>query len=149
MPEAPQSSIPRDVEIQRRYYSNTASRYDVLHAGEGAADSFCQGFLQSILQLVAANSVLDVGTATGRGLQDLQNAPPGTFICGIEPVRRFCSKVALPAKLQASRLFKVAETLCHFPMNLSTRSASLPHSIMCPIPTESLAKCFASRGELS
>lgn len=86
MPEAPQSSIPRDVEIQRRYYSNTASRYDVMHAGEGAADSFCQGFLQSILQLMAVNSVLDVGTATGRGLQDLQNALPGIFICGIEPV---------------------------------------------------------------
>ena len=86
MPEAPQSSLPRDVEIQRRYYTDTAARYDTMHAGEGAADAFCQGFVHTLLRHLGVRSVLDVGTATGRGLRELQDALPGAFICGIEPV---------------------------------------------------------------
>jgi ubiquinone/menaquinone biosynthesis C-methylase UbiE len=86
MSNAPRASVPPDVEIQRRYYTNTASRYDTMHANEGAADPFCQSFVHSLFHLLKIRSVLDVGTATGRGLRNLQQALPGAFVCGVEPV---------------------------------------------------------------
>ena len=36
--------------------------------------------------MVDAQSVLDIGTATGRGLRALRDALPNAFLCGIEPV---------------------------------------------------------------
>jgi ubiquinone/menaquinone biosynthesis C-methylase UbiE len=86
MSHVPHTSLRRDVEIQRRYYTDTASSYDTMHAHEGAADAFSQDFVHSILRLLNVQSVLDVGVATGRGLRDFQNALPGAFVCGVEPV---------------------------------------------------------------
>ena len=43
-------------------------------------------FVQAILRMVDARSVLDVGTATGRGLREIKETLPGAFVCGIEPV---------------------------------------------------------------
>jgi ubiquinone/menaquinone biosynthesis C-methylase UbiE len=86
MSNAPHTSVRRDVEIQRQYYSDTASRYETMHAHEGAVDPFLQDFVHSILRLFHVQSVLDVRTATGRGLCELRNALPGVFVCGVEPV---------------------------------------------------------------
>jgi ubiquinone/menaquinone biosynthesis C-methylase UbiE len=74
------------VEIQRRYYTDTATRYEDMHANEGAGDPFAHKYVRAILELVEAKSVLDVGTATGRGLRALRNLVPDAFLCGIEPV---------------------------------------------------------------
>jgi SAM-dependent methyltransferase len=41
----------------------------------------------SILRSLAVHSLLDVGSATGRGLQDFAAALPGALVCGVEPVR--------------------------------------------------------------
>lgn len=73
-------------QIQRKYYTDTASRYEQMHAHEGAGDPVVQKFVHSILRMMDARSILDVGTATGRGLRDLKEAMPGGFVCGIEPV---------------------------------------------------------------
>ncbi len=86
MSRAPHTSVRRDVEIQRQYYSDTASCYETMHAHEGAVDPFSQDFVHSILRLFHVQSILDVGTATGRGLCDFRNALPGVFVCGVEPV---------------------------------------------------------------
>lgn len=74
------------VAAQRRYYSETAAKYEQMHAHEGAGDAFNQKFIRSMLQMLRAESVLDVGTATGYRLQDLHSALPEAFLCGIEPV---------------------------------------------------------------
>jgi len=73
-------------EIQRRYYTQTASRYEEMHDHEGVRDAFCRRFFESMLRLVDAQSVLDVGTATGRFLSDLRPVMPRAFLCGVEPV---------------------------------------------------------------
>ena len=86
MSNGPHTSVPRDVEIQRRYYSETASRYETMHAQEGATDAFSQDFIHSVLRLFQVQSVLDVGAATGCGLRGFRNALPGVFVCGVEPV---------------------------------------------------------------
>jgi len=73
------------VEIQRQYYADTATRYEQMHADE--ADPFSLQFFYSILRLVDAQSVLDVGTATGRNLRNFKQALPHLSVCGVEPVR--------------------------------------------------------------
>ena len=73
------------VQIQRKYYTDTADRYEQMHANE--ADPFGMRFFQAILRLIDAQSVLDIGTATGRNLRELKEALPHLSICGVEPVR--------------------------------------------------------------
>lgn len=74
------------VAAQRRYYTETASRYDSMHASEGDADAWNFQLITAFLQMVGAKSVLDVGAGTGRGVQRLLDDAPGTFVCGVEPV---------------------------------------------------------------
>ena len=74
------------VELQRKYYTDTATRYEQMHEHEGSGDALANRFVHSILRMVDARSVLDVGTATGRGMRDLKGALPNGLVCGIEPV---------------------------------------------------------------
>jgi len=78
--------LERGAEMQRKYYTDTAARYEQMHEHEGAGDVIGTKFVVSILRMIEARSVLDVGTATGRGLRDLKEALPDGFVCGIEPV---------------------------------------------------------------
>ncbi len=74
------------MEIQRRYYTKTAERYDFMHAHESSTDRSMMKFVHVFLQMIGARSVLDVGTATGLGLRELKHALPEMFVCGAEPV---------------------------------------------------------------
>ncbi len=74
------------VEIQREYYTETASRYDSMHAHEGADDPECRKFIIAILRSLEVRSLLDVGSATARGLKDFAEGFPGALVCGVEPV---------------------------------------------------------------
>lgn len=74
------------VEIQRRYYTDTAARYEQMHEHEGSGDAFTTKLVHAVLRMIDARSVLDVGTATGRSMRELREALPGLFVCGIEPV---------------------------------------------------------------
>ena len=74
------------VVLQRKYYTDTATRYDQMHEHEGSEDALGNKFVHAILRMIDARSVLDVGTATGRSLRDLKEALPQAFVCGIEPV---------------------------------------------------------------
>ena len=81
-------------EIQRQYYGDTAARYEQMHAHEGAGDEFSMRLLHAIVRMVNAQSVLDVGTATGLNLRALKDALPHLSVCGIEPVRRLIEQAA-------------------------------------------------------
>ncbi|MBS1840385.1 MAG: class I SAM-dependent methyltransferase [Acidobacteria bacterium] len=74
------------VAIQRRYYTETASKYEQMHAHEGIGDALNSKFIEAILQVLDTRSVLDVGTATGFRLVELRSALPEAFVCGVEPV---------------------------------------------------------------
>lgn len=80
------SKLDPAVEIQRRYYTDTAPRYDDMHAQEGGTDRAIAKFVLVFLQALDARSLLDVGTATGLGMRQMKAASPGLFICGVEPV---------------------------------------------------------------
>lgn len=74
------------VAIQRRYYTETAQRYETMHAMEGAADPSSMKFAAALLRAANIKSLLEVGTANGRGLRNLKNVCPEAFVCGVEPV---------------------------------------------------------------
>ena len=82
------ASAKTAVLAQRKYYTETASRYDVMHAHEAvdADDDTGMQILFSILRALEVRSLLDVGTATGRGLPRLSQGIPNALICGIDPV---------------------------------------------------------------
>jgi SAM-dependent methyltransferase len=71
---------------QRRYYTTTASRYDYMHAHEGVDDEAGMSILFSVLRTLEVRTLLDVGSATGRGLPRLAEGLPVAFVCGVEPV---------------------------------------------------------------
>jgi SAM-dependent methyltransferase len=74
------------VLAQRRYYTETASRYDAMHAHEAVDDDPGMQILISALRSLKVRSLLDVGSATGRGLPRLAEGLSDALICGVEPV---------------------------------------------------------------
>jgi predicted O-methyltransferase YrrM len=74
------------VRSQRKYYEDTASRYDTLHAYEGVMDASIANFVYGLMRMLDAGSILDVGTATGRGMLELKTALPQAFVCGVKPL---------------------------------------------------------------
>ena len=130
MPDTPQTSVPRDVEIQRRYYSETASRYETMHAQEGATDAFSQAFIHSILRLFQVQSVLDVGSATGCGLRDFRKALPDVFVCGVEPVAALLQQGRAAGNLSCVSVLQASGETLPFPDNsfdAVCESATLHH----------------------
>lgn len=74
------------VAIQRRYYTDTADRYDCMHAHEGADDPDVRKFILAILRMLDIQSLLDVGAGTGRSLSQWCTELHPAFVCGVEPV---------------------------------------------------------------
>ena len=80
------TKLTQAVQLQRKYYTDTAARYDAMHAHEGATDAVLMHYLCGFLRMLGVQSILDVGSATGRGTHSLQQSLPGVFVCGVEPV---------------------------------------------------------------
>jgi ubiquinone/menaquinone biosynthesis C-methylase UbiE len=79
-------SSDRGIVLQRKYYTDTAARYEEMHEHEGSGDPLHMDFIVAMLRMLEIRTVLDVGTASGRTLRKLKTAIPELFICGIEPV---------------------------------------------------------------
>ncbi len=80
------TAVEEAVATQRRYYSETAAKYEEMHAHESAGDGFNWKFISAMLQIVDVRSVLDVGTATGYRVHEIRSTFPEAFVCGVEPV---------------------------------------------------------------
>jgi SAM-dependent methyltransferase len=73
-------------ELQRAYYSSTAGAYAAAHESDNPE---CEEALQLLLGLLptwGAESLLDVGSGTGRVLRYFQDHAPGVRLAGLEPV---------------------------------------------------------------
>jgi len=93
--DQPAASKPdRAVALQRKYYTDTAARYDSMHAHEGGTDASITKYMYAFASMLEIRSILDVGTATGTGLRDIKQALPGTFVCGVEPVGALVQQAA-------------------------------------------------------
>lgn len=75
------------IEIQRAYYADTANRYDHMHLREQVdlEHNLALLFMISLLEYLGIESILDVGSGTGRGLLAINLAKPGIRVFGIEP----------------------------------------------------------------
>ncbi len=76
--------MKQEVELQREYYTRTASYYDELHADETPA--LALGLLDAVVGAHGIRSVLDVGSGTGRVVEHLHRKHPGLKVVGVEPV---------------------------------------------------------------
>ncbi len=80
------ASVKFPVLAQRKYYTDTASRYALMHAHEAVEDQACTQILLPLLRTLEVQSLLDVGSATGRGLPQLAQGLSNALVCGVEPV---------------------------------------------------------------
>jgi ubiquinone/menaquinone biosynthesis C-methylase UbiE len=76
-----------DEELQRAYYDSTASQYDVAHVSAQDEHSLALSVMAALMRFYRIESVVDVGSGTGRAIIDLQQLSPGVRCIGVEPVR--------------------------------------------------------------
>ena len=63
-----------------------------MHANEGGGDAALNQFVLTMLRTAGVKSLLDVGSATGRGLAEFSAGLPGAMVCGVEPVAALLEK---------------------------------------------------------
>lgn len=102
------------VALQRRYYMDTASRYDRMHAREGDDDSWNLTLVTALLRAICARSLLDVGAGTGRGICHLQCALPELQSCGVEPVAALIDQAVARTKSQRAVFVQASGTALPF-----------------------------------
>ncbi|SRR5258706_2718429 len=81
------SRSPVEEEIQKAYYSNTASNYNDAHLEGEVEHDLALAVLSAFLTKFHLRSVLDVGSGTGRALFELEKLCPDIAVQGIEPVK--------------------------------------------------------------
>jgi len=79
-----------------------------MHAQEGADDPACRNLIISVLRSLEIQSFLDVGSATGRGLQDFAASFPGALVCGVEPVRALVQQGVAAGNTQTISLLQAS-----------------------------------------
>jgi ubiquinone/menaquinone biosynthesis C-methylase UbiE len=72
-------------EIQREHYAHTATNYDDA-LGKSPEHELALYILLGFIDSISAESVLDVGAGTGRGLRFLMKHRPNLALHGIEPI---------------------------------------------------------------
>jgi ubiquinone/menaquinone biosynthesis C-methylase UbiE len=73
-------------EIQRQYYARTADRYDAMHVHSDDEHYFGLGVMLAAVDYLGIESVLDIGSGTGRALAYVKRARPDLRVKGVEPV---------------------------------------------------------------
>lgn len=83
----PRRSAAGEVEIQRKYYAETSSRYDDMHVDPHDEHTLALNFLGAVVDFYGIESILDVGAGTGRAALHLKARHPHLRITSVEPVR--------------------------------------------------------------
>ena len=73
------------VLLQRDYYRMTADQYDQMHVSSADEHAIALAFLVSMIDFFGIQSILDVGSGTGRALLAIKRAYPALRVVGIEP----------------------------------------------------------------
>lgn len=81
------NDVTDDIELQRRYYAETAHRYDAMHVTEQDEHFFALSFMVAALDYLHVRSILDIGSGTGRAIRYIKRHRPEIRIVGVEPVR--------------------------------------------------------------
>jgi len=78
--------MKQEIEIQRKYYADTALQYDEMHGDEVEEQLMALHLLASYIEFYQIRSVLDVGGGTGRTVIWLKDRFPDLIVKAIEPV---------------------------------------------------------------
>ena len=92
-----------EVNLQRKYYAETAAKYDAMQISERDEHQFALAILSAMIEYHDIKSVLDVGSGAGRALRYLKARHPGVRFVGIEPVEAL-RKVGHEAGLRPEEL---------------------------------------------
>jgi len=79
-------------QSQRAYYARTAAAYDAWHPSDEPANMVALGWVSALIRGLQLQSVLDVGSGTGRALRGLLADNPSLHIRGLEPVPELIEK---------------------------------------------------------
>jgi ubiquinone/menaquinone biosynthesis C-methylase UbiE len=90
-------------DIQRRYYADTAQRYDDMHGDDNQEHSFALQIMISVAKYLGIKSILDVGSGTGRALFKIKSATHDITVVGVEPSAEL-RKVGISKGLSGSEL---------------------------------------------
>jgi ubiquinone/menaquinone biosynthesis C-methylase UbiE len=107
-------SVASDIQIQRQYYAQTASQYDAMHVCEGDEHFFALSFLIGMLDYLKVESILDVGSGTGRAIAYIKTMRPNIQIVGVEPVKEL-REVGYQKGLSSLELIEGDATQLQFP----------------------------------
>jgi ubiquinone/menaquinone biosynthesis C-methylase UbiE len=88
------SSDSSEALIQRKYYAETAGRYDEMHVAADDEHHTSLLYISALLRQLRAQNVLDVGCGTGRAIEYIAQNNPEVFINGIEPVPQLLNVAA-------------------------------------------------------
>jgi ubiquinone/menaquinone biosynthesis C-methylase UbiE len=75
----------REIELQRKYYAETAKIYEDLHVHQSDEHYIALAWLAAMIEHYQFRSVLDLGSGTGRCLRYLKEKFPNLHVVGIEP----------------------------------------------------------------
>ena len=79
-------SSEEEVNLQRKFYAETAAKYDSMQISDQDEHQFALAILSAMIEYHGIRSVLDVGSGTGRALRYLKSRHPGVRFVGVEPV---------------------------------------------------------------
>lgn len=119
------------VLLQRQYYTETAARYDEMHAHEGGADPSILQLVIGFARMLEARSLLDVGTANARALRSMKPALAGCVLYGVEPVAALISQAAQPAEGSGVHIVRATGEALPFPdgsIDIVCEFATLHHA---------------------
>jgi ubiquinone/menaquinone biosynthesis C-methylase UbiE len=74
-----------EIAIQREYYAATAHNYDEMHGEERDEHGLALAYLVAAARHLGINSILDIGSGTGRALLKLKAEIPSIRVVGVEP----------------------------------------------------------------
>ena len=77
-----------EINIQRSYYEKTAEHYEKMHVTDEADEHFfALSCLAGLTNYLKIESILDLGSGTGRSIKYLKEICPKIKVIGIEPVK--------------------------------------------------------------
>ena len=74
-----------EIAFQRDYYRKTANRYDDMHVNSVGEHDFALAFMLSMIDFFSIDSMLDIGSGTGRALLRAKTVYHNLKVLGIEP----------------------------------------------------------------
>jgi ubiquinone/menaquinone biosynthesis C-methylase UbiE len=98
--------LGKEIEIQRRYYTDTAACYDQMHGHEASENPQTFNLLCAMLRMADAKTVLEVGAGTGRWIRRLSEAMPDLSIRGVEPVAALVDQARTKSGVPESAIFQ-------------------------------------------